>query len=313
MKRIAVAQIAPNFLDRRGTIDKAVSIVEEAAGKDASLVVFSECFVSGYPTWAWRLRPGGDMGVYTDIHARFLQSAVDVSAGDLDPLCAAAKACGIAVSIGINERDGAFSRSTLFNSNVLINHDGAVLNIHRKLMPTNPERMIHGLGDGRGLHVVDTPAGRVGVLICWENYMPLARFALYAQGVDLYLAPTWDCSATWQSSLQHIAREGGCYVIGVASCVHGRDIPADFPHRDQVFPDDGECINPGNSSAYAPGGACIAEPVGEQERLFLVEIDPDESARARRSLDAAGHYNRCDIFDLEIDRQPQAPARFRDD
>ena len=313
MKKIAVAQIAPVLLDKQASIAKAISTIEEAAAKGASLVVLPECFIPGYPTWSWRLKPGGDMGFCNDIHSKLLENAVDVSAGDLASLCDVAKACNITVSIGINEREGDFSRATLFNSNALISHDGVLLNLHRKLMPTNPERMIHGIGDASGLRVTDTPVGRVGALICWESYMPLARYSLYAQGIDVYLAPTWDNSATWQSTMQHIAREGGCYVIGVASCIHGRDIPKDFPHREEIFTDEAECINPGNASVFGPGGNCLVSPEGGEERLFLVEIDPLAPAKARRSLDAAGHYSRSDVFKLEVNRQACPPARFKDD
>ena len=313
MKKIAVAQIAPVLLDKQASIAKAISTIEEAAAKKASLVVLPECFVPGYPTWSWRLKPGVDMDSYNDIHSKLLENAVDVSAGDLAPLCEVAKACNITVSIGINEREGDFSRATLFNSNALISHEGELLNLHRKLMPTNPERMIHGIGDASGLRVTDTPIGRVGVLICWESYMPLARYSLYAQGIDVYLAPTWDNGATWQSTLQHIAREGGCYVVGVASCMHGRDVPEGFPHRKEIFPDESECINPGNASVFGPGGSCLASPEGGEERLFFVEIDPSAAAKARRTLDAAGHYSRSDVFKLEVNRQAFPPARFQDD
>lgn len=313
MNKIAVAQVAPVLLDKEASMAKAVTTIEEAANGGAQLVVLPECFLPGYPTWSWRLKPGGDIGCYNDIHAKFLENAVDVSAGELSPLFQTAKNCGISVSIGLNEREGDFSRATIFNSNALISHEGELLNLHRKLMPTNPERMIHGIGDARGLRVVDTPIGRVGVLICWESYMPLARYSLYAQGVDIYLAPTWDSSATWQSTLRHISREGGCYVVGVASCIYGKDVPASFPHRESVFPDDSECINPGNASVFAPGGNCISEPQGGKERLFYVDIDSAAAAKARRSLDAAGHYSRSDIFQLEVIRQTFPPIKFHDD
>lgn len=313
MKKIAVAQISPVLLDKQASIEKAIKTIEEAASEGASLVVLPECFVPGYPTWSWRLKPGGDMRIYNEIHAKLIDNSVDVAAGELSSICEAAKASNIAVSIGFNEREGEYSRATIFNSNALISHEGEVLNLHRKLMPTNPERMIHGIGDARGLRVVETPVGRIGVLICWENYMPLARYSLYAQGVDVYLAPTWDSSETWQSTLQHISREGGCYVVGVASCMHGKDVSSDFPHREHVFPDHSECINPGNASVYAPGGNCILEPQGGEERLIYVEIDVAAAAKARRSLDAAGHYSRSDIFQLEVDRRTYSPAQFVDD
>ena len=155
-------------------------------------MVFPEAFISAYPAWIWRLRPGGDWGLTESLHARLLDSAVDLSTNQLAPLCETAKKHEITVVCGLNERDGALSKSTIFNTVVTIGPDGNIKNRHRKLMPTNPERMVWGFGDGSGLNVVDTTCGRIGALICWENYMPLARYSLYSQGVEVYVAPTYD-------------------------------------------------------------------------------------------------------------------------
>ncbi|MEO7244511.1 MAG: nitrilase-related carbon-nitrogen hydrolase, partial [Rubrivivax sp.] len=175
MPRIAIAQLAPVFLDRAATLAKAVATLDEAARGGARLVVFPEAFVPGYPAWMWRLRPGTDMALTEQLHALACAQAVDIGAGALAPLCEAARQHEVTVICGMQERDGAFSRSTLYNTVVVIGPDGALLNRHRKLMPTNPERMVWGFGDASGLRAVDTPCGRVGALICWENYMPLAR------------------------------------------------------------------------------------------------------------------------------------------
>jgi nitrilase len=192
--RIAVIQKPPVLLDRERTIESALQSIEEAAAQGASLLVFPEAFVPGYPTWIWRLRPGGDMGLSGEIHARLRQNAVDLARGDLKPLQEAAARHAVTLVLGINEIDSRFSGTTLYNTVVVIGPDGAMLNRHRKLMPTNPERMVWGTGDASGLKVVDTPAGRLGCLICWECYMPLARYALYAQDIEVFVNPTWDSS-----------------------------------------------------------------------------------------------------------------------
>jgi len=192
MSRIAVVQTPPVFLDRAATLAKAADAVAEAAKGGARVVVFPEAFVPGYPAWIWRLRPGGDMALTEKLHALLRANAVDLSRDDLAPLREAAKRHKVAVVCGVHERDADFGGGTLYNTVVVIGADGAILNRHRKLMPTNPERMVWGFGDASGLKTVDTPCGRVGVMICWESYMPLARYALYAQGIDVYVAPSYD-------------------------------------------------------------------------------------------------------------------------
>jgi len=226
MTRIAIIQESPVYLDRKKTIEKAVQLVEKAASDGAEMVVFPEAFISGYPAWIWRLRPGSDWGTSEELHSRLLDSSVDISAGDLKPLCDAAKKNRVSIVCGLNERDGLLSKATLYNTVVVIGVDGEILNHHRKLMPTNPERMVWGFGDGSGLNVVDTPAGRVGTLLCWENYMPLARYSLYSQGVEVYIAPTYDSGDGWLGTMQHIAREGRCWVISSGVAITNSDIPA---------------------------------------------------------------------------------------
>ena len=186
--KIAVIPKPPVLLDRAKTIETALESISEAAGKGASLLVFPEAYIPGYPAWIWRLKPGGDMQLSSEIHARLRANAVDLEGGDLQPLQDAAARHQVTIVVGINEIDGKFSGTTLFNTVVVIGPEGTLLNRHRKLMPTNPERMVWGMGDASGLKVVDTPAGRLGALICWESYMPLARYALYAQGIEIYIA-----------------------------------------------------------------------------------------------------------------------------
>src|SRR2546427_1420843 len=188
--RAAVTQSPPVLLHRDKTIKRGVQLMEEAAEGGARLVSFPETWLPGYPEWLWRLRPGDDFELTSELYGRLLENAVDLKAGHLKPIQAAARKLKQTVSIGVHERDSEFSRGTLYNTVVLIGPDGEVLNRHRKLMPTNPERMVWGIGDAHGLRVVETPAGRIGGLICWENYMARALFSLFAQGCELHVAPT---------------------------------------------------------------------------------------------------------------------------
>ena len=310
MPRVAIVQKPPLLLDRIGSIEAAVAAIRDAAQAGAQLIVFPEAFIPGYPVWIWRLRPGGDAALSAHIHAQLLANAVDLGGDDLAPLCEAARRHKVTVVCGLNERDGSFSRGTLYCTIVLIGPDGTILNRHRKLMPTNPERMVWGLGDATGLNVVATPAGRIGGLICWENYMPLPRYALYAQGVEVYVASTYDAGERWLASMQHIAREGGCWVLGSGLALRGRDIPDAFPGKVELFPDRDEWINPGDSVIVAPGGKIVAGPLHQDFGLLTADVDLAECGVARRTLDTAGHYARPDIFELRVDRRQRKPVDF---
>jgi len=310
MTKVAIAQVPPVFLDREQTLKKAVTVVDEAVSGGAQLIIFPEAFIPGYPAWIWRLRPGGDWGLSETLHQRLQDNAVDIERGDLAPLLEAAKRHQVTIVCGINERDGRLSRATLYNSTVVIGPEGALLNRHRKLMPTNPERMVWGFGDASGLKVVETPAGRLGTLLCWENYMPLARYALYAQGIELYIAPTYDSGDGWLGTMQHIAREGGCWVIASGTVIRVRDLPEDFPERDTLYPAGEDWINPGDSIVIAPGGEIVAGPMRNEEGILQVELDPQQVGIARRTLDVVGHYARPDIFTLQVDTRPQSPVEL---
>ncbi len=307
MSRIAVVQVAPILLDRERTLARAVESIEEAARGGARLVVFPEAFIPGYPTWIWRLRPGGDMLLTGEIHARLAANAIDLTRDDLAPVREAARKHQVSVTCGIDEIDGEFSRGTIYNTVVFIGADGEIKNRHRKLMPTNPERMVWGNGDASGLRAIDTPVGRVGVLICWENYMPLARYALYADGIDVLVAPTWDSGDGWIGTMQHIAREGRCFVVSCGTALEASELPADFPSRDQLFPDPKEWVNDGDSVIVAPGGKIIAGPMRRERGLLFGDIDRRAVVGARRALDVAGHYARSDVFQLHVHRAPLPP------
>jgi nitrilase len=311
MAKVAVIQKPPVLLDRENTLAKVVGTIEEAAANEASLVVFPEAFVPGYPTWIWRLRPGDDMALTDEIHARLRENAVDLAGPCLQPVRDVAAQYGVTTVLGVHEIDTKYSGTTLFNTVVVIGPDGSILNRHRKLMPTNPERMVWGMGDASGLRVVDTPVGRIGCLICWENYMPLARYALYAQDIEIHIAPTWDMGDSWIASMKHIAREGGCWVIGTATALRGSDIPENFPGRNDLFRPD-EWINDGDAVVVKPTGAIVAGPLTRDTSILYADIDVDIARRARRALDVCGHYSRPDIFSFSVNRKPLVPASFTD-
>jgi nitrilase len=299
--------VPPVVLDQAGTLDVVVTRIDEAADAGARLVAFPEAFVPGYPEWVWGLRPGDDGDIAAEINARLLGQSIDLDADGLAPVRATAARRSVTVVLGINEREGSFSRSTLYNTMVIIGEDGELRLRHRKLVPTNPERMVWGQGDGVGLETVETPLGRVGGLICWENYMPLARFALYADGVQLYVAPTWDEGDTWIASMRHIAAEGRCWVLGCGSVMRTADMPADLPGRDLIYPDGDKWLNPGDSVIVAPGGDIVAGPLHEEIGILYADCDPARASAMHRTLDVAGHYGRPDVFRLTVDRAPHRP------
>ncbi|MFG1503771.1 carbon-nitrogen hydrolase family protein [Halobacteriovorax sp. ZH5_bin.2] len=311
MKKIAIVQLPPVFLNLSKTIERACDSISEAAGNGADLVMFPEAYLPGYPSWVWRLRPGGDIGMSKELHHLLFKNSVDLSKGQLSEIQEIAKKENVTVAIGFNEINAEASGSTLLNSYAIIGPDGKILNNHRKLIPTNPERMVWGWGDARGLNVVDTPAGKIGTLICWENYMPLSRFSLYAQGVEVYLAPTWDCGESWIGTLRHIAREGGCWVAGCSTAIQCLDIPDDIPFKDDIFPEPDDWLSDGDAVLFRPFGSAVAGPLSREKAILYAEYDLEEVIDARRSLDIGGHYSRPDIFELTVDKRKMNSLHLR--
>ena len=310
MTRLAIVQKAPAFLDRAACLRIAVASLAEAAAQGAKVVVFPEAFIPGYPAWIWRLRPGGDMALSERLHRALLDNSVDLAADELAPLREAARKHQVTVVCGINERDGTFSRGTLYNTVVTLGPDGSLLNRHRKLMPTNPERMVWGQGDASGLRTVDSACGRIGSLICWESYVPLVRYALYAQGLDVYIAPTYDSGERWVATLQHIAREAGCWVVGSGVAFRGADIRDAAPGLAELYPDAGEWVNAGDSAIVAPGGKLVAGPLRNETGFLYADLPRENIDNARRTLDVTGHYARPDLFSLRVHTSPLNPVDF---
>ncbi len=298
------------MLDRAAGLAFVARRIGELAAGGADLVVFGETFVPGYPDWVWDLGPGPDYHLARELHARLVEQSVDLSGNELDVVRDAARDHGVVVVLGVDERDDTYTGHTLFNTTVTVDADGSVANRHRKLVPTNPERMVWSPGDAVGLRPVDTAAGRIGGLICWENYMPLARYALYAQGLDVYVAPTWDEGDTWIASMRHIAKEARCWVVGAGSARQVRDMPADMPGHDRLYGkrDPDEWINPGDSVLVSPMGRVVAGPLHQEKGVLIAELGLDRPRRDRMDFDVAGHYGRPDIFSLTVDRRPRPPV-----
>jgi len=310
MISVAAVQHPSDYLNRDGCLERAVEVIKQAADENLELLVFPEGWVPGYPMFVWGMIPTNNSGEFDQLYRRHFSNSIDLSKDQLAPVREAAREYGVVVVMCINERAGELSAGTIYNTAVTIDATGEILNVHRKVMPTNAERTVWGFGDGRGLNVVDTAVGRVGVLLCWENFMPLARAAIYAQNVEIYCAPTADHRENWLASMQHIGREASAFVIGVAPALEDSDIPLDLPSRDSISPTKGEWLMPGNGIICSPLGEIIAGPMRQEKGLLKADIDLDDVRSARRTFDVAGHYSRPDIFKLEVDRQLRTSVTF---
>jgi nitrilase len=299
---IAAAQLSPVFLDRQATVEKACEVIGEAGRSGAKIVVFPEAFVPGYPDWVWVLRPSQERE-HRELYAELLDQSVTIPSPAVDKLCRAAKAAGTYVVVGVSERNADASGGSIYNTLLFIDDKGQLMGLHRKLVPTSAERLVWTPGDGSTLHVFDTAYGRIGGLICWENYMPLARYAMYAWGTQIYVAPTWDGGDGWIATLQHIAREGRCVVVGCCIAMRTDQIPDGYAFKKE-YPEGHEWINRGASAIVGPDGHFLAEPVLREEKIIYAEVDPADLRGSHYWLDTAGHYARPDVFQLTVNREP---------
>jgi nitrilase len=289
--KVACVQAEPVLFDRAGTIEKLDALAAEAAGSRARLALFPEAFIPVYPSSRWVRHLAGWDGDARPSFARLARESITVPGRDADRLGEISKTHGLWLAVGANELE----RGTIYNSLLIYSPDGELALHHRKLMPTNHERLVWGLGDGKGLETVATDFGAIGGLICWENLMPLARFALYEAGVEVYLAPTADDSEDWHDSMRHIARESRSFVL--SCCVF---------QRASSFPDDvplaagGELVGRGGSAILAPDGSYLAGPLWDEEGILYADLDPQRLYEARQRFDPAGHYHRPDVFRLNV-------------
>jgi nitrilase len=299
----AVVQAASVAFERERTLQKLRDLAADAAGRGARLVVFPEAFVSGYPK-------GLDFGARVGMRSRegredfrrYFDSAVDVPGPAVDSMARAARENRIHLVVGVIERE----IGTLYCTVLFFAPDGRLIGKHRKLMPTAMERLIWGFGDGSTLPVFDTPLGRLGAVICWENYMPLLRTAMYAKNIQLWCAPTADGRPTWVPTMQHVALEGRCFVLSCNQFNRRRDFPADYRAIQGNDPE--AVISEGGSCIVSPLGEILAGPNYEGECILTAQIDPGEIARGKYDFDVVGHYARPDVFRLVVNERPQPPV-----
>ncbi|WP_282135338.1 carbon-nitrogen hydrolase family protein [Seonamhaeicola maritimus] len=296
--KVAAAQLAPIFLNKEKTVDKACDAILEAGKNGCNLIVFPEAYISGYPDWVW-LIPNSKGAELNELYATLVENAVSVPDQSTKKLSEAAKEAGVNVVMGMHERNTETSASSLFNSLLFIDEHGNIIGKHRKLIPTGGERLIWGQGDGSTLQSYNTSVGRIGGLICWENFMPLARTAIYESGAQILASPTWDKSPNWQLSMQHIAREGGLFVISCCIALKMDDIPNTFDFK-KLYPEGREWVNVGNSCIIGPDGKIISGPLEAEEDILYADIDLNQIVKSKRMFDAVGHYSRPDVFDFKL-------------
>jgi nitrilase len=295
---VACAQVEPVVLDREASLARLDEVTREAAGAGAELVVFPEAFIPAYPSSAWaRFLAGWADPRAKAAFARLAEESVEVPGPAADRLGEIARDHGVWLVTGVTEIDPE-RPGTLYNTLLYHDPEGTLALHHRKLVPTNHERLVWGQGDGRGLRAIETGFGRLGGLICWENYMPLARFSLYESGVELYVASTADDADAWQATLVHIARESRAFVIAPSHFQRTAAYPDDFPLLEELA--EIEIIGRGGSAILGPDGGYLAGPLYDEEGILYAELDPARLHEERQRFDPAGHYHRPDILKLEV-------------
>lgn len=311
--KIALAQIAPVWLNKRATIDKVKTSIEKAAKEKAELIVFGEALLPGYPFWLG-LTGGAAFNSEKQktLHAHYVNNAIQVESGELNEICLLAKKHRIAIYLGFIERAKNRGGHSLYCSLAYINMEGEIQSVHRKLQPTYEERLTWSLGDGHGLRVHTLKAFTVGGLNCWENWMPLPRTALYGQGENLHIA-VWPGSVHNTDDItRFIAKEGRSFVVSVGCIMHKSDFPAGTPYLDEILANSPELLTNGGSCIAGPDGRWIQEPIADQEGVFYAEIDFSEIYKERQNFDGVGHYSRPDVTQLHINRERQQIIKITD-
>ncbi|MDF2790590.1 MAG: nitrilase [Neobacillus sp.] len=309
--RVAVVQAAPVIMDRDATIEKSIRLTHEAAEKGANIVVFPEAFIPAYPRG---LSFGSKIGSRTKDGRqdwfRYWENSIEVPSLSTEMLGEAARKAGVYLIIGVIERDQETSGGTLYCTVLFFSPEGTLLGKHRKLKPTAAERVVWGEGDGSTLPVFDTPYGKIGALICWENYMPLARAAMYAKGIQLYIAPTADARESWQATIRHIAMEGRCFVLSCNQYTTKDMYPSDLACYEELesSPD---IMSNGGSAIVGPLGEYVVKPVTGQEDILIADLDLRDIAYSQLDFDPVGHYSRPDVFTLIVDEEKKANVKWR--
>ncbi len=311
--KVALAQIAPVWLDKKATLEKIEATLLEAAKAEAELVIFGEAFLPGYPFWlAYTEGAAWDMKVNKELHGHYVRNAIQLEVGELDSICKLAAEHHLAIYLGLMERAKDRGGHSIYASLVYINEKGTIASVHRKLQPTYDERLTWAPGDGHGLKVHSLKQFTVGGLNCWENWMPLPRAALYGLGENLHVA-------VWPGNLNNtkditrfIARESRSYVISVSSLMHKDDFPPDTPHLEKILAKAPEVLGNGGSCIARPDGEWVMEPVVDQEGLFYEILDFNKVYEERQNFDPVGHYSRPDVTQLRVNRERQSTVDFKD-
>ena len=308
--KVAVVQAASVLFDKGESIKKACRLVEEAGNEGSDIVLLPEAFIPAYPRgFTFGMKVGNRSEQGRALWKRYWDNSIDISGTEVTLLAKAAKDAGVYLSIGVIERDGASGGKTLYCSMLYFSPEGNLIGKHRKLKPTGSERLIWGEGDGSTMPVFSTEFGKIGGLICWENYMPLARMAMYGKGVEIYLAPTADERETWQATVRHIACEGRCFVLGCNQYVTKEMYPSDLETIEELA-DQPDVMSRGGSVIVAPSGEVIAGPLWDKEGILYAELDLDEITTAKIDFDVVGHYARPDVFQLNVNTEPKSTVNF---
>ena len=307
MTRVAVVQSAGVPFDAEASTERAVRYIAEVGDGGAELVLFPEAFIGGYPKGT---AFGAAIGLRTEDgrreYERYADGAVAIDGPEVQRLAKASREHGVSVVIGVIERLGR----TLYCTALMLSPETGVVGAHRKLMPTGTERLVWGFGDGSTLDTMESTAGRVGSVICWENYMPLLRQAMYAQGVEIYCAPTADDRESWQATMQHVALEGRVFVLSACQFLTRDMLPDDHPM--DVESPHGDILMRGGSVIIDPSGTVLAGPLFGESGVLYAEVDLSVKTRAHLDFDAVGHYSRPDVFSLSVNTRPAASVQFAD-